>query len=62
MSQRKIHAIWSSVEPAVYDAMMSYIEDNNTNISEFLRQCVAQKLLDVGYLSQDQLELILGYA
>lgn len=56
MSQRKDNPIWSNIERSAYDAMTRFLQDSNQKMSEFVRECVIARLLDEGYLQQEQLE------
>lgn len=58
-AQRKQMPVWTNVEPAVHAAMKQYLEDKGMTISEFVRACIAARLLDAGYLGQEQLETVL---
>lgn len=59
MAQFKNNPIWSNVERTTYDAMTRYLQDSNQKMSEFIREILISKLLDEGYLQQEQLEELL---
>lgn len=59
MPQRKECPVWTNLEPMFHDAMMQYIKDKEQSISEFVRACIIDKLLDEGYITQETLEVVL---
>lgn len=59
VAQNKVRTLWCNCEPLLREAVENYIADNNTTISEFVRECVAKRLLVEGYLVQESLEAML---
>lgn len=59
MSQNKTRTVWSSFEPILREALENYVEDHNTNISEFIRSVVTQRLIKEGYVIAETMEAIL---
>lgn len=61
MSQKKDQSIWSNIERTAYEALQQFMLDHSMTMSEFVRNVTISKLLDEGYLQQEQLEeLVVG--
>ncbi len=59
MAQRKDNPTWTNLERTSYDSMLRFLRDSNMKMSEFVRECIIARLLDEGYLQQEQLEEIM---
>ena len=58
MPELKTKPTWAYIEPTVREAMDNYVADHKVTISELVRSCIMRFLLDEGYLTSEQLEMI----
>ena len=59
VAQRKNNPVWTNVENETYAALQRFLIDHSLGMSEFLRTIIISKMLDEGYLQQEQLEEIM---
>lgn len=61
MSQKKVFRVTVNVDATTFLAIQRYITDNDAGQSEFVRECLLNRLLEDKYLEEEQMrDILLG--